>query len=350
MGKLESISRVTLCSAFFAALHVAFPSRASADSVPFYKGKELNLTIGTAPGGGFDTYGRLLARHLGHHIPGEPLLIVRNMPGAGGLNQITYLLSAAPRDGSVIGLINPSLTNAPLIAPKLANFDPLKFVWIGSINSEINTCAFWPNSNVRSIADIGPRTLMMGGVGASGGSTIDTATLRSVLGLPFQTVLGYSSLTELGLAAERGEIDGFCGLTVSTLHSLYWDAFKHGDVRVVLQTSMKSHPDLTGVTNVFSLANTTEQRQIMQIMFGAWDFGRPVVAPPDIPPERAQIIRSAFDETMRDPNFLSEAARMHLEVSVTTPEEITKLLKEMYATPAAVIDKIRSILSAAAGD
>ncbi|HEY4136628.1 MAG TPA: tripartite tricarboxylate transporter substrate-binding protein [Alphaproteobacteria bacterium] len=313
----------------------------------FYKGKQIDVVIGSTPGGGFDSYARFLSRHMYRHIPGNPTMVPKNMPGAGGLKQMTYLMGAAPTDGTVIGIINPVMTTAPLLTPEVAKFDPLRYEWIGSANAEISTCGFWKHSGVNGVEDLTKRELIIGGVGPSSGSTMDAMTLKNVLGLPFKIVPGYSGLSEVALAAARGEVDGACGLNVTTLKSAHWDAIQRGELKIVVQTSLRSHPDLPGVANVFSLAKTEEQKEIMQLTFGPWIYGRPFVAPPGTDPKQLAVLRAAFAETMKDPQFLTEADKAHLEVNPATPEEIVVLIKNIYATPPAVIEKTRQMLNVA---
>ncbi len=344
------VSLKLLCAAAIGAALVSpalVASAGAADVAGFYKGRELDVVIGSTPGGGFDTYGRFLSRHMYRHIPGTPTMVPKNMPGAGGLKQMTYLTTAAPRDGSVIGIINPVMTTAPLLTPEVAKFDPLKYEWIGSANAEISTCGFWAKSGVNSIEDLSKRELIIGGVGPSSGSTLDAITLKQVLGFPFKIVAGYSGLSEVALAGQRGEVDGACGLNVTTLKSAHWDAIKRGELKIILQTSLRNHPELPGVANAFSLAKTEEQKQIMQMTFGPWIYGRSFVAPPGTDKDRVAALRDAFQKTMKDPQFLAEADKARLEVNPATPEEILKLIKEIYDTPAGVIEKTRAMLSIA---
>lgn len=344
MVACSRVSHVVTAVVSFAAVSFAAVDAAAASE--FYKNHSLDLIVGSAPGGGFDTYGRFLSRHLGRHIAGEPAVIVKNMPGAGGLKEMMYLTVSAPKDGTVIGIINPVMTTAPLLTPEVAKFDPLKLEWIGSANAEISTCGFWPKSHVSTVDDMRSRELVIGGVGPSSGSTLDATTLKKVLGFPFKIVTGYQGLSQVAIAAERGEVDGFCGLNTTTLKAAHWDAFQRGEVKVMLQTSLRNHPDLPGVTNVFDLAQTDEQRQIMQMVFGPWIYGRPFVAPPGTLPERLAALRAAFDASMVDPVLLAEAEKMRLEINPAKPDEIIALMKKIYDTPPAVIEKTRIMLSA----
>ena len=311
----------------------------------FYRSKGLSISVGASAGGGIDLYARLVARHIGKHLPGTPTVVVQNMPGAGGLQQMNNLGSIAPKDGSSIGMINPMMTVAPILTPDFAKYDPSRFSWIGSVNTEIGTCTFWPASKLSSVEQLKQRRVKMGGIGAAGGSTLDATTLREVLGFSFDIVLGYPGMTEATLAAERGEVDGVCGLNVSGLKATHWEAFKRGDVRPLIQTAVRNHPDLPGVANVFNLATTEEQRQVMRIVFGPWAYGRPLVAPPETDATNLAALRRAFQATMKDTAFLSDAERIKLEVSPMPPEEISSLIKSIYEAPPDILERTRVMLA-----
>jgi tripartite-type tricarboxylate transporter receptor subunit TctC len=342
---LKRIRMMPLAIVALLALGSAGAPAADDAVAQFYKSKGLAITVGASAGGGIDLYARLVARHLGSHLPGNPTVVVQNMPGAGGLQQMNHLAKVAPKDGSLVGLINPNMTIAPILTPDFAKYDPVTFSWIGSVNTEIGTCAFWPRSKISTVDDLAKRKIAMAGIGPAGGSTLDATTLRDVLGFQFEIVLGYPGITEAALAAERGEVDGMCGLNLSTLRSVYWDAIKRGDIKVLLRTSLRDDPDLAGAKSVFELAKTEEQRQMMQVVFGPWTYGRPLVAPPATDPEHLAALRRAFAETMTDQGFLGDAAKARLDVKPLPPDEIVKVIKAIYATPPDVLEKTRIMLT-----
>jgi tripartite-type tricarboxylate transporter receptor subunit TctC len=311
----------------------------------FYRSKGLSISVGASAGGGIDLYARLVARHIAKHLPGSPTVVVQNMPGAGGLQQMNHLGSIAAKDGSFVGMINPMMTVAPILTPDFAKYDPARFSWIGSVNTEIGTCTFWPASKLSNVDQLKQRRVKMGGIGAAGGSTLDATTLREVLGFPFDIVLGYPGMTEATLAAERGEVDGVCGLNVSGLKATHWEAFKRGDVRPLLQTSVRNHPDLPNVANVFDLATSEAQRQVMRIVFGPWAYGRPLVAPPGTDAANLAVLRRAFQATMKDAAFVSDAERIKLEISPMPPEEISTAIKNIYQAPPDVLERTRVMLT-----
>lgn len=337
---------LTACTLVGAALALIATSKAKADPLEaFYKGKEVSIYVGSTPGGGFDLYGRLVSRHMARHMPGNPNMVVKNMPGAGGIAQVNYLLGPAARDGSNIGIINPVMTTAPFLTPNVAKWDSRTFVWIGSANSEVSTCAFWPQSKVQTVADLSgkSRELVIAGVGPSSGSTLDAITLKELFGWNWKIVTGYPGLANAITAAEAGEADGMCGLNVTTLKARLWDRMKAGDMKVLLQTSLDNHPDLPGVANAFGVAKTDEQKSMMELVFGPWKFGRPFVTTPGVPAERLAALRKGFKETLSDPQLLSEAERTKSEISYMSHEEIAPIVERFYKTPETVRDNTRRL-------
>lgn len=329
-----------------AALALIAASKAKADPVEaFYKGKDVSIYVGSTPGGGFDLYGRLLSRHMGRHLAGAPTMVVKNMPGAGGIAQVNYLLGPAARDGTNIGIINPVMTTAPFLTPNVAKWDSRQFVWIGSANSEVSTCAFWPQSKVESVADMAGKTrqLVIAGVGPSSGSTLDAITLKELYGWNWKIVTGYPGLANAITAAEAGEADGMCGLNVTTLKARLWDRMKAGDMKVLLQTSLDNHPDLPSVANAFDIAKTDEQKGMMELVFGPWKFGRPFVTTPGVPADRLAALRKAFKDTLSDPQLVSEAEKTKSEISYMAPEEIAPIVERFYKTPEAVRENTRRL-------
>jgi hypothetical protein len=213
---------------------------AAADAVEdFYRGKQIQLVIGFGVGNGFDTYARVLARHMGRHIPGQPSIIVQNMPGAGSLKALNYLLTVAPKDGSAIGLINPTATTDPMFYPKRASYDPRSFAWIGSMTSDTTTCGFWTREPV-SVDTLRNKEFIVGGTALTSGTIRANRVLASVLGLKFRIVSGYSDLGHLTLASEKGEVQGYCGVMVSTLKVTLWDRYKSGAIQIPLQAAISA--------------------------------------------------------------------------------------------------------------
>ena len=344
----QSAFRKTRIGAVSLAIFVACVSvSAMADPVvDFYHGKEVSIYVGSSAGGGFDLYGRLVARHMSAFLPGNPTIIVKNMPGAGGIQQVNYLVNVAARDGTQLGIINPVMTTAPFLTPEVAKWDSRKFVWLGSANSEISTCAFWKASGITDVEKLSGarRELMVAGIGPSSGSTLDAIMLKSMLGWKWNIVTGYPGLANAMNAAEAGEADGMCGLNVTTLKARLWPQIQRGEIHVLLQTSLRNHPDLPGVKNAFDLANTPEHKQMMELVFGPWIFGRPFITTPGVPADRLAALRKAFKHVLADPQFLAEAEKTQSDISFMPPSEIEGLVERFYATPPEVREKTRLLL------
>jgi tripartite-type tricarboxylate transporter receptor subunit TctC len=317
---------------------------AQADAVAaFYRGRTVQAVVGYTPGSTFELYLRTLTRHLGRHIPGNPTIVVQHMPGAGSLNATAYLAAAAPKDGSVIGMINPVNTTEPLIDPGKTRFDPRTFQWLGSLNSEISTCAFW-NKELKTLADLKRREITVGSTGPSSGSTVDAKVLGPLAGINFKVVTGYPGLTEVRLAAERGEVDGHCGLQVSAIKTSVWEAFKAGRLTVPVQMALQKHPELPDVPNAYDLASNDDDRALFRLIFGPWAYGRPLLAPPGTPADRVAALRAALKATVADPQFVAETQRLNMEIQTTEPAAIAVLVDDILHTPMPVVERARILL------
>jgi tripartite-type tricarboxylate transporter receptor subunit TctC len=338
---------ISFCGvALLFASQIAGSAHAQQDDVAnFYRGRTVQAVVGYTPGSTFELYLRTFVRHLGSHVPGNPLIVVQHMPGAGSLKATGYLAGVAPRDGSVIGIINPVTTIEPMIDPANAKFDPRTFKWLGSLNSEISTCAFW-NKDLRTLADLKRRTIVVGSTGPASGSTVDARVLGPLAGIDFKVVTGYPGLTEVRLAAERGEVDGHCGLLVSALKTDVWDAFKAGKVAIPVQMGLKKHVELPDIPNAYDLATKEEDRQLFRLIFGPWAFGRPLLAPPQTPGDRVEALRKAFNDTVADPAFVAEAKKINMEIQPTAPDAIEKVVADILTTPEPVIERARVLLRA----
>ncbi len=347
MANIRSFTRALGWSLGFAlALAGATAATAQQDQVAaFYRGRTVKAVVGYNPGSTFEIYLREFVRHFARHVPGNPSIIVQPMPGAGSLKATAYLADIAPRDGSVIGIINPVNTIEPLIDPVNARFDPRTFMWLGSLNSEISTCGFW-SKDLRTLADLKRREVVVGSAGPASGSTVDARVLGPLAGINFKVVTSYPGTPEVRLAAERGEVDGYCGLLVSTLKAVMWDDFKAGRFWVPVQLALHKHPDLQDIPNAYDLATKEEDRQLFRLIFGPWAYGRPLLAPPDTPLDRVEALRAAFAATLVDPQFVAEAQRINMEIQPMGADAVAKLVGEILHTPAPVVERARILLGA----
>lgn len=328
--------------AVFALVAGAYPGYAQNMSSHF-AGKTVRIVVGYPSGSGFDFYARVVARHMGRHIPGEPAVIVQNMPGAGGLTSVAYMANVAPKDGLTLALINPVNSTEPLLNPSRAKFDSTKFRWIGSVNKDVQTCVLW-SDKINSIDDLRSKEVVLGATGPSSGSTLDARALSSILGFKFRIVMGYPGTADIKLAAGKGEVDGHCGMPLAQLRTGNWEDFKSGKLKAVIQIAMNEHPDLKGIPNAFELVKDKDDLQVLKLVFAPWTYGRPIMAPPGTPDDVVRVLRKAFDETMSDPMFLEEAKKVNLDVDPLDGAAVEKLVDELFRTPTHVVERTREIL------
>ena len=316
------------------------------DAAAFYRGKTIQAVVGYTPGSTFELYLRLFVNHLGRHVPGNPNIVIHHMPGAGSLKATGYLASVAPKDGTVIGMPNPVNTIEPLIDPERSKFDPRQFNWLGSLNSEISTCGIWAK-DIKTVDDMKKRQVALGATGPSSGSAVDAKVLSALLGLNFKVVTGYPGLTEVRLASNRGEVDGYCGLLVSSIKTDTAEDLSSGRMKVAIQMGLQKHADLPDVPNAFDLVTKEEDRQLFRLIFGPWTYGRPLMAPPSTPKDRVDVLRAAIKATLADPQFLAETKKINMEIQPVAPEEIQKVVEEIFRTPQPVLERARALLGVA---
>jgi tripartite-type tricarboxylate transporter receptor subunit TctC len=323
---------------------LTLPHPVQAQSVAdFYRGKQVQVLIGYSAGAGYDLYARLLARHMGKHIPGTPALVPQNMPGAGSLKLANFLYSQAPKDGSVVGMVSRGMATEPLFGD--AKFDPIKFAWLGSITSEVSICATWHTSPIKSWADVTTKDFTLGGMGSGSETDTFTALIRHMFGAKARLVAGYPGGNDVNLAIERGEVDGRCGWSWTSIKSQKTAWLKEKKISLIVQMGMAKHPDLPNVPALIELAKTDEQRQMLRLIFAQLVLGRPFMAPPGIPDDRKIALRRAFDATMKDREFLDEATKLDLEISPVGAQAIDDLLAELYRTPKPVVEKAAAAIA-----
>jgi tripartite-type tricarboxylate transporter receptor subunit TctC len=327
----------------FALALTCCAAQAQDSAASFYRGRTIQAVVGYPPGSTFELYLRLFTQHMARHVPGNPNIIVQHMPGAGSLKATGYLAAVAARDGLTIGMPNPVNTIEPLIDPERSKFDPRQFNWLGSLNSEISTCGIW-NKSIKTVDDLKSKQVALGATGPSSGSAVDAKVLVALLGLNFKVVTGYPGLTEVRLASNRGEVDGYCGLLVSSIKTDTAEDYKSGRMTVALQMGLKKHAEFPNVPNAFDLVTKDEDRQLFRLIFGPWTYGRPLLAPPGVPPERVEALRNAVKATLDDPLFRAEANKINLEIQPVTPPAIEKVLDDIFATPQPVLERARDLL------
>jgi tripartite-type tricarboxylate transporter receptor subunit TctC len=312
----------------------------------FYKGRNVELQIGYSVGGGYDVYARLIGRFIGKHIPGNPTVVVKNMEGAGSLRLANWLYNAAPKDGTVFGTIGRGLAFDPLLGAKGAQFEATKFTWIGSANDEVSVCVAWQNTGITKFEDLLTKQLTVGGTG--GGSDTDAfpQILNGVLGTKMRLISGYPGGNDVGLAMERGEVQGRCGWSWSSVKATHSDWVTDKKVNILVQLSLAKHADLPTIPLIIDLAKSDEQKAILKLIFARQVMGRPYLSPPNIPRERAAALQKAFLDTMKDPDFLAQAEKAQLEITPVSGADIDKLVREVYQTPPEIAAKAAKILNA----
>jgi tripartite-type tricarboxylate transporter receptor subunit TctC len=334
-----------LLSAIVAALAAVSTSPAqSQDAVEqFFRGKTINIYVGSSAGGGYDTYARLLARHFGKRIPGQPTIVVQNMPGAGSNKAASYIYSVAPKDGTAIGAIFPGAVLQTLLGDTAVQHDPSKFVYLGSANSDVYHCFSRTDGPAKNFRDVLQREVILG-ASNEGGTTRDLAAMMNNLaGAKFRIVTGYAGSKEIGLAVERNEVHGACGIGWTGFTTLYPHWFEKKLVTMLLQLSVKGHAELNamGVPLATEFARSQEDRQAMELVLSQGVFGRPFVLPPGVPQERTDALRKAFMAAMTDPALLSDAKKANLDLEALSGSDLQTLIASLYALPPNIIEKAK---------
>ncbi len=314
----------------------------------FYRGKTVTIVVGTSPGGGYDLYGRLIARHIGKHIPGNPTVVVSNMPGAASNVAAAHIYSIAPKDGTVIGAIFMGAVVEPLFGKARTTHDTSKFNYVGNANQDVYICLVRTDAPVKTFGEALEKELVVGAT-AEGASTRDfPVLLKNLLGAKLKIVAGYPGSREINLAIERDEVQGGCGQTWSSVASTYPAWFKEGKVKVLVQEDTKGYPDLNkqGVPLTRDFAKTDEQTRILDLIYSQTTFGRPYVLAPEVPKERVDALRKAFMAAMQDPQLVAEAKRIQLDIIPIAGGDLQAMIAKMYATPKDLLEKARQAMPA----
>jgi tripartite-type tricarboxylate transporter receptor subunit TctC len=305
----------------------------------FYKGRNVELYIGYSVGGAYDLYARTIARHLGKHIPGNPTIVPKNLEGAGSLRLANWLYNVGAKDGTVFGTIGRGTALDPLLGSKGAQFQADKFTWIGSANNEVSVCVAWKGSGISKLEDTFTKELIVGGTGQAADTDQFPRILNGVLGTKFKIVTGYPGGNDVTLAMERGEVKGRCGWSWSSVVATHKRWIDDKSVTILVQLSLSKHPDLPDVPLVMDFAKNEDQQQMFKLIFARQVMGRPYLAPPGVPKDRADALRKAFDETMQDPEFRADAEKAQLEINPVNGGEVETLVKDLYQTPKPLADK-----------
>jgi tripartite-type tricarboxylate transporter receptor subunit TctC len=346
MSARERIGVVRAGACAAALLCVVAAPAAAASVADFYSGRTINLVIGLPVGSAFDAYGRLIARHIGDHIPGKPSIVAQNMPGAGGMVAANYIYNTAPKDGSVFGSMTATPLFEPLLGDKQALFDAAKFDWLGSASQSVYFCVLGPSSKMTSFDQWSKsgKELTFAASGPTAGTYKDTMVLKNVLGASLRTITGYSGVATSALAVERGEADGICGVPSTTLAVQFKSQIDSGQFTPIMQMGARRDDAFGKVPSIFDFAKTDEQKQILSFAFEQLALGKPFMAPPGLPDDRFEALKAAFAETLKDTALLADSKQAKLNIEYLSGEDAKKLLKKIADYPPAVLAKAKQVL------
>jgi tripartite-type tricarboxylate transporter receptor subunit TctC len=331
--------------ALLAVIAAAWSARADAVS-DFFAHKTVTLIAGFPPGGGYDTYVRVLARHFGRFIPGNPSVVPSNMPGAGSMNAANHIYKDEPSNGTVLGMFASSVVMEPLLGNKAAQFEPVKFSWIGSMSQDVAYCGVWQTPGAALTFDEVMQKETIFGGGAPAAITYQhPLILKNVLGAKIRMIPGYAGTRDIDLAMHRGEVNGVCGLFASSIKAQFLDDVKSGKLKLVIQMGSRKSTEFGDIPSVFDYAKTDDDRAVLELFFKSLVLGRPVAGPPGIPQDHLMALRTAFAATLKDKDFLAEANKTGLDIDPASADEVQELLKHFASFPPGIFDKARQAIS-----
>jgi tripartite-type tricarboxylate transporter receptor subunit TctC len=345
-ARLMPLPAATFVSlSFFAACAFAHlgPAPAWAQAGPSLAGKNVQMLIGFGPGGGYDLWGRVVARHIGKHLPGNPAVVPQNMPGAGSFVAANNIYNLAPKDGSVMGIIARDAALGPITGATGARFDPTRITWLGTPTTETNVCIASDTAKVKTLKDLYSEQLIVGDTGVGTGTHSYPKALNALLGMKFKIIAGFPSSSDVFLAMERGEVDGICE-SLDSVSGKRPDWIPSKKVTILFQGGAVPNPQLKDVPFVPDLARSQDDRLAIEFLYAGQGIGRPFVAPPDMPADRMKMVRDAFRDTMKDPEFIEDARRNMLDVEPEDGEHLAALIQKVYQTPRPIVDKIGELI------
>ena len=321
-------------------------ARAQNSVSEFYRGKQVRIIVGFAAGGNSGLYGDVLGRHMGKHLPGAPAFVPQYMPGGGGLIAANHMASRAARDGTEIAITSRTAAFEPLFGNKQAQFNAREFNWLGSANIENSVCIADMNQPVKTFDDVRKTELVIGGSGADAIDMIFPRLANRLLGARFKIVSGYNTSNDILLALERREVHGFCGIGWAFLKLRKSDLLSEKKINILFQIAVDKAPDRPDIPRVQDLAQTNDDRQVLEFLLTPQGMGRPFFAPPEVPRDRVIALRKAFEDTLKDPDFLQEAAKTGLDIQFVSGEQVDRLLERAYATPPELVERAKDLLHA----
>ena len=337
---LRSMARLAAAS-LIAATSLTGAARAQSETFD----KPITIYVAGTAGGGIDLLARALARHMGKYLQGAPNMVVQDMPGAGGIRAAGFLAEAAPRDGTAIGTFAGGPVIEPLIGARNPGYDMSKFTWLGAVSKDVGVCLSYGTTPFKTIEDLRDKQMIVAGTGAGSDSDTYPIILNEVLNTKIKLITGYLGTKETIMAIETGEAHGRCSVAYSALKMARPDWLRDKKINVIMQFGLEKSAELPDVPLVLDFVKNTEDRQLMELLMGTMAVARPFMAPPGVPEARATALRRAFDKTMKDEGFLAEAKQLQLDVEPTAGEEAQKIVQNMYATPKAVVERAKKLLS-----
>jgi tripartite-type tricarboxylate transporter receptor subunit TctC len=308
----------------------------------FYKGKQVRLISGHPVGGDYDVGARFLAKHLQRHIPGQPAVIVQNMPQAASIVAANFIANVAPRDGTVIGSFSRNFASQAMMGQANIEADPRRFIWLGAYSLPSRVCVDWHTAPVKTPNDLFTHELIIAGGGAGSSLSILPSVLNHVLGTKFRVIEGYKGITDAALAIERGEVQGVC-MSYAQFNN-YQHLIAEGKLRILFHAEETPVPEISSVPSIYDYAKTDEQRQLLRFVFSSVEFGRPYVFPPDVPKDRVDAMRKAFAQVATDTEMLAEAGKIKMDMTFHAPEQLEKLVAALYATPPDLIETVKKLV------
>ncbi len=337
---LRSMARLAAAS-LIAATGLTGVARAQSETFD----KPITIYVAGTAGGGIDLLARALARHMGKYLQGAPNMVVQDMPGAGGIRAANFLAEAAPRDGAAIGTFAGGPVIEPLIGARNPGYDMSKFTWVGAVSKDVGVCLSYGTTPFKTIEDLRNKEMIVAGTGAGSDSDTYPIILNEVLKTKIKLITGYLGTKETIMAIETGEAHGRCSVAYSALKMARPDWLRDKKINVIMQFGLEKSAELPDAPLVLDFVKNTEDRQLMELLMGTMAVARPFMAPPGVPESRATALRRAFDKTMKDEGFLAEAKQLQLDVEPTPGEEAQKIVQNMYATPKAVVERAKKLLS-----
>jgi tripartite-type tricarboxylate transporter receptor subunit TctC len=339
---MRAIILATACALGLAAVS---PGLAADDG--YYKGKTVNAYVGYNTGGTNDIVTRIVAAHIGKHMPGNPSVIVKNMPGAGSRTLAGYLYNKAPKDGTEFGNIDRAVTTETLLDPTLRNpFEILDFTWVGTPSQEALLCVTWHTSPVKTLQDMMTRETIIASPGSASGEALSAQVLNATIGTRIRAIGGYPGGAEMNLAMQRGEVDGRCGIGWGAIKATSMQWIRDKELNILLQTATERHRELAEVPTSYELVKNADDRKALEVIYANQRLGRPFIAPPNMPAERKAALRRAFDATMTDPAFIADAARQNIDLQPLSGEQMETILRDAYGLPPAILARAAELVKA----